>query len=88
MKEKHIKNLFRTDWNRLNQMDDSEIDYSDIPETNEHFWKTAKLVLPEKKSHISIRLDNDVLEWLKSQGIDYHTKINMALKGYMDAHRQ
>ncbi len=69
-------------------MDDREIDYSDIPETDEDFWKKAKLVVPEKKSRISIRLDNEVLEWFKSQGKGYQTRINTVLKSYMNAHRQ
>ena len=68
-------------------MDDKEIDYSDIPETDENFWKNAKLVMPANKSRISIRLDQEVLEWFKSLGKGYQTKINAVLKSYMDAHR-
>ena len=84
MKEKHTKKS-RTDWDRLDRMDDSEIDYSDIPETNENFWQSAKLVIPENKARISIRLDNEVLAWFKSQGKGYQTKINAVLKSYVDA---
>ena len=87
MKEKHTKNTSRTDWDRLNRMDDKEIDYSDIPETDENFWKNAKVVMPAKKSRISIRLDQEVLDWFKSQGKGYQTKINAILKSYVDAHR-
>ena len=87
MKEKHTKSSSKTDWDRLNRMDDKEIDYSDIPETDENFWKNAKLVMPANKSRISIRLDQEVLEWFKSLGKGYQTKINAVLKSYMDAHR-
>jgi len=85
MKEKNY--VSKTDWERLDRMNDDEIDYSDIPELDEHFWKNAKLVMPVKKSRISIRLDQEVLEWFKSQGKGYQTKINAVLKSYMDAHR-
>ena len=53
-------------------MKDSQIDYSDIPETDENFWKDAKLTLPEKKA-ISIRLDKDILDWLKAGGKGYQS---------------
>lgn len=67
-------------------MKDSEIDYSDIPELDEEFFKNAKVVLPEPKTAVSIRLDKDVLAWFKKQGGGYQTKINAVLKTYVKAH--
>lgn len=87
MKEKSTKSTSKTNWDRLNQMDDQDIDFSDIAVTNEDFWAEANVVLPETKSRISIRLDNDVLDWFKSKGKGYQTKINAVLKSYVDAHR-
>lgn len=49
-------------------MRDEDIDYSDIPELDEAFWKNAKLVVPPGKKQLTVRLDTDVLEWLKGQG--------------------
>jgi uncharacterized protein (DUF4415 family) len=69
-------------------MDDREIDYSDIPETDEEFWKNAKLVIPDQKAKISIRLDKDILEWFKAEGKGYQTKINAVLRSYVETHRQ
>ncbi|CAB1065158.1 hypothetical protein D1BOALGB6SA_9955 [Olavius sp. associated proteobacterium Delta 1] len=66
-------------------MPDSEIDYSDIPPLNEEFFKDGKLRLPKAKSLISIRIDPDVLEWFKSQGAGYQTRINAVLRMYMKA---
>lgn len=63
------------------------IDYTDIPELDEKFWQEAKLVLPEKKTPISIRLDRDVLEWFKSQGEGYQSRINAVLRAYMRSRR-
>ena len=85
---KESKNASKTDWERIDRMNDYEIDYSDIPELDENFWKNAKLVVPDKKARISIRLDKDILEWFKAEGKGYQTKINAVLRSYIEAHRQ
>jgi uncharacterized protein (DUF4415 family) len=64
---------------------DEEIDYSDIPELDEQFWAKAELRLPENKDRVTIRLDHDILEWLKTQGKGYQTRINAILRQYMDS---
>ncbi|MCA9944155.1 MAG: BrnA antitoxin family protein, partial [Anaerolineales bacterium] len=38
------------------------------------------------KQQLTIRLDNDVLEWFRAQGRGYQTKINALLRAYMEAH--
>jgi len=75
----------KTDWKRLRTMRDVEIDYSDIPRLGKSFWKGAKLVLPEPKDRLTIRIDHDVVEWLKKQGGGYQTRINVILRSYMIA---
>jgi uncharacterized protein (DUF4415 family) len=75
----------KTDWKRLRTMRDVEIDYSDIPRLGKSFWKGAKLVLPEPKDRLTIRIDHDVVEWLKRQGGGYQTRINVILRSYMIA---
>jgi uncharacterized protein (DUF4415 family) len=55
----------------LNNLLDSAIDTSDIPELDRDFWDNAKLVHPKTKQAISIRLDSDVLDWFKNQGRGY-----------------
>jgi uncharacterized protein (DUF4415 family) len=85
MKKKLISKKSLTDFNRLKNMKDSEIDTSDIPSLDKAFFKNAKLRLPESKSLITIRIDSDVLKWLKSQGRGYQTKINAILKTYMES---
>ena len=75
----------KTDLKRLRTMHDAEIDYSDIPRLGKSFWKGAKLVLPEPKDRLTIRIDHDVVEWLKKQGGGYQTRINVILRSYMIA---
>jgi len=70
---------------RLKAMPDSEIDTSDIPELGPEFWKKAvvgKFYRPIKKP-ITIRLDADVIEWLKAGGRGYQTKANRLLRDSM-----
>jgi len=66
---------------------DSEIDTSDIPELDEEFWKNAKLVMPETKKPVTLRVDREVLSWFKKRGSGYQSRMNAVLKAYMDAHR-
>jgi uncharacterized protein (DUF4415 family) len=80
-----------TDWNRLDAMQDEDIDLSDIPEiTPEMFAKAVVrrgLKQPPAKQQITIRLDDDVLRWFRAQGDGYQTRINALLRAYMEAHQ-
>lgn len=76
----------KTDLKRLVRMSDEDIDTSDIPELDEDFFRRAELRVPRKQP-VTIRLDADVLEWFKSQGQGYQTRINKLLRSYMEAHR-
>lgn len=80
-----MKKQSKTDFHQLEAMTDDDIDTSDIPELDDEFFKTANLRLPTKKS-VTIRLDADVLDWFKSQGKGYQTKINKLLRAYMETH--
>lgn len=85
MKER--KKSSKTDWERIDALSDEDIDYSDIPELDETFWKKAKLVVPKKKERLSMRIDSDVLAWFKAKGKGYQTTINAVLKSYIEAHK-
>jgi uncharacterized protein (DUF4415 family) len=67
---------------------DSTIDYSDIAELEESFWKKARLVEAEKKQAVSLRLDCDILRWFKKRGKGYQSLINAVLKTYVQAKSQ
>jgi uncharacterized protein (DUF4415 family) len=64
---------------------DSSIDYSDIPALDEKFWKRAQSnpFFKPIKTQTSVRIDADVLAWLKSQGKGYQTRINSILRHAM-----
>lgn len=77
----------KTDWDRLDAMTDEDIDYSGIPEIDDKFFKDAKVVMPPGKKQISLRLDEDILSWMQSQGRGYQSRINSILRAYYEAHR-
>lgn len=64
---------------------DGEIDYSDIPPMTDEQLKNAvrgRFYKPTKRQ-ITARVDADVLEWLKSQGKGYQSRINAILRREM-----
>jgi uncharacterized protein (DUF4415 family) len=77
----------RTDWERLGKTSDPDIDFSDIPELDADFFRTAQVRMPRAKKAVSVRLDRDVLAWFKNQGRGYQTRMNAVLRTYMQAHK-
>jgi len=82
VKEKPTK----SDLKRIDGMKDEDIDYSDIAEVDAAFFESARVVVPPGKKQVTVRLDSDVLAWLKDQGKGYQTRINAILRAYYDAH--
>ena len=81
MKKKPIK----SDLARLDRMKDTDIDYSDIPSLDKSFLKRATVAWPPAKKQLTIRLDADVLAWLKKHGKGYQTRINRILRVVMES---
>jgi uncharacterized protein (DUF4415 family) len=69
----------------LAKMPDSEIDTSDIPELPAAAWKNAvrgRFYRPIKQA-VSLRLDADIVAWLKQSGPGYQTRANQILRHHM-----
>jgi uncharacterized protein (DUF4415 family) len=64
---------------------DSEIDYSDIPRLSETFWKNAmhNPFYRPVKQQVTVRLDGDVIAWLRMHGKGYQTRLNQVLRTAM-----
>ena len=79
---------YRRDLERARSIRDSEIDYSDVPvltdEELERMVRARATRLRALKRPISIRLEPDVLEWLKRSGAGYQTRINELLRKAME----
>jgi uncharacterized protein (DUF4415 family) len=82
---KPLKKIQRDALRRLKNMPDSEIDYSDIPPLTDA--QLAAAFRPKSKQLVAVRLDRDVLEWLKGYGEGYSTRINHILRTVMTLNR-
>jgi uncharacterized DUF497 family protein/uncharacterized protein (DUF4415 family) len=84
----------KTDWMRVGAISDDEIekavkaDPDAAPILDKEWFRTAKLVLPERKVPISLRMDREVVEWFKAHGRRYQSRMNAVLKAYVQAHRK
>lgn len=73
----------------IEAMPDAQIDYSDVPRQTEpvQWTRPGALVPAENKQQVTLRLDADVLDFFKGTGKRYQSRINAALREYMNAHR-
>jgi uncharacterized protein (DUF4415 family) len=84
----------KSDWTRVDALSDREIenavksDPDAAPILDREWFRRAKLVLPERKVPISLRMDRDVVEWFKAHGRRYQSRMNAVLKAYVQAHRK
>lgn len=94
MKKEHIltrkwgdRRKGKTDWARFDAMTEAEIEaaIADDPDAApiDIDWADAVLLMPVKKKAISIRLDEDVLDFFKRDGEGYQGRINAVLRSYM-----
>ena len=63
------------------------IDYSDNPEIKNDDWNKIKIVKKSKTKQISLRVDEEVLNYFKQKGGKYQTKINDVLRSYIEHHK-
>jgi uncharacterized protein (DUF4415 family) len=80
-----------TDWERIRNMPDDEIDFSDLPELTPEMFANAVVrknfkIIP-KKRQLTLRIDQDVIAFFKEEGRGYQSRINQLLRAYMDAHK-
>lgn len=73
---------------RIREASDAEIDAAiasdpDWAELEPIDWSKAEVVAPPKKQAISIRLDQDLIEFFKHEGPGYQRRINAVLRGYV-----
>jgi uncharacterized protein (DUF4415 family) len=78
------KKSIKSDLARIDRMRDADIDYSDIPPLDKAFFAKATAAWPPAKTQLTIRLDADVLAWLKANGRGYQTRINRILRAAME----
>ena len=75
----------RADLERLRARSDAEVDSTSPPELKDlppDFWNDAVVVPPPKRA-ISLRVDQDVLDWFRARGPRYQSRMNAVLRAYM-----
>ena len=83
----------QSSWHRFDAISDTDIrraaesDVHVAPILDTNWFRHAKIVLPEQKQAVSLRLDRDVLDWYKRQGKGYQTRINAVLRTFVDSQR-
>ncbi len=91
MNKKSTSTQSGTDWERLKNMKDEEIDFSDIPKITPEMFKNPVIRRSfnnqSKNSQETLIIDSDIIEFFKSQDFNYPAKINQLLREYMEAHQ-
>jgi uncharacterized protein (DUF4415 family) len=82
-----------TDWARVDALTDEEIEASISDDPDEAGfqgidWSKAEVASPPRKLPISIRVDEDVLDFFKQQGPGYQRRINAVLRIFMKEARK
>ncbi len=81
----------KTDWAALDALTDEQIEElikNDPDWSDDWNWGEAVLVIPPKKKAISIRVDEDVLDYFKKEGAGYQRRMNAVLRSYMQQKRK
>ena len=74
-----------TDWERLRKEQAAGVEPETDPDEGTFDQSRARAVTPRRKQAISVRLDPDILEFFKAGGRGYQTRINAALRLYMNS---
>jgi uncharacterized protein (DUF4415 family) len=81
----------RTDWTRVNAMTEAEVDANAKADLDNPSWTKAMLakaqIIDPRKQAVSIRLDTDILEFIKREGPGYQSRINAILRTYVEARK-
>ena len=74
---------------RLDAIPNKAIDYGDVKSQTNMVWTQPGALIPVgNKQQLTVRLDADVLEFFKRTGTRYQSRINAALREYMNAHKK
>ena len=80
-----------TDWEKVDSLTEADLErlIAEDPEERDFVpdWTQAKLVVPQAKQSVHLRLDRDIIEFFKAQGKGHITRMQTVLRAYVDAHR-
>lgn len=87
------EHLTGSDWDRLNGLQDEDIERmaladTENPATKTEDWAQATIGLPNLKVPIAVHFDAEVVEWFRRQGQGYEARMNAVLRRHMDWQRK
>ncbi len=77
----------RTDTARLDAMTEADLNAAVGDDEGDFDWSAARVGFPASKQQLTVRLDTDVVDWFKSQGRGYQTRMNAVLRSFVNAQR-
>ena len=88
LRERRARGESRTDFASLRAKTAAELerdiagdpDFKDVPK---NWYETAEAVMPVPKKLLSLRIDNDIVDWFQRQGPGYQTRINAVLRAFV-----
>lgn len=88
MNKGDTSDISKTNWERVDSLTDEEIDTSDIPPLDDHFFRKARWRRPLPERTVAVQVDGETLAWFQSQGEECEERMAAALRIYAEAHRQ
>ena len=88
--EKRQRGETLSDWERVRSMTEEELEASiDHEQEGEFDWETLYVGMPPTiaKKQLTVRFDQDVVDWFREQGPGYQTRMNAVLRSYVEAQR-
>ena len=87
MKKRYAKPMTEAE---LAAIEDKDIDFGDIPELDDAFFRNARLLAPSPSgtAPVTMRLDVEVLDWFKARGKGHLTRMQSVLKAYVETQRE
>ena len=81
-----------TDWARVDALTDEDIERAVADDPDQSFWTdedwaNARIVWPQGKAPVTLRLDRDIIAWFKLHGSGYQTRINAVLRAFVEAQK-
>ena len=82
-----------TDWAALDAMTETDIEQQAVEDMAEngidpHWMDHATVIVPHTKERVTVRLDHDIVDWLKAQGRGYQTRMNAILRAYVETQKE
>ena len=78
------KNITKINWDKVDKVPESQYNYTDSPEVTPDMFKKMRIMFPDEKKNINIRLKNSTINFFKTHSKHYQSTINAILDAYVE----